>query len=86
MKQKIAQRIRLFRDEGCWLDEDALRQGFICPDEPKCEDCVSQYGVLTLISEEIEKVDPLGSYGAYSHIYCNGFQECQQKILSLLKE
>jgi len=40
--------------------------------------------ILTLISEEIEKVEPAGSYGAYSNIYCNGFRECRQKILALL--
>lgn len=56
MKDKIAQRIRLFKDEGCWLDEDALKQRFICPDEPKCEDCVYQYGILPLIREDIEEM------------------------------
>lgn len=50
LEQTILQRIRLFCDEDCWVDEVTLTEGFICP-VMDCGKCFAKFGVLALIKE-----------------------------------
>ena len=53
MKEQITQRVRTLLGEKCWVDAEALKQGFICPDID-CMECFAEHGVLALFKEYVK--------------------------------
>ena len=49
--EQIAERTKTYKNEGCWIDKEALEQVFICPNTD-CLECFIQHGVVNLFKSQ----------------------------------